>query len=167
MMFFEEVIAYFGGLEETIFVGVLLCAALLSVLLLGKLIGTTLAFFRWVKGKVAEGRARKKQAKRSLEYTLPRAGNTYVRARLNTTLQEQEEMPAIEGIEMKLSYAEKMLAKVKEAGLSPVERLDVEEFAGALSACRGKSKWTEGDLRSINRLLCKLIKLSAKYEIAV
>jgi hypothetical protein len=67
----------------------------------------------------------------------------------------------------KLGYARKMLAKIKEAPLSPVERIDVEEIARLVALYGRKEKWSAADVKSVSEIFSRLLKLSAKYDIAV
>lgn len=105
------------------------------------------------------------ELKRRVEYTLPKEGNTYLRTRLHTALRETDD--EAQEVEISLGYARKMLAQVRAAALTPVERLDVEEMARLLSLYGCQTKWTGADMRAVNEIFARLLKLSAKYEVAV
>jgi hypothetical protein len=67
----------------------------------------------------------------------------------------------------RMGYARKLLAQVKESPLTPVERIDVEEFAKLLAAYDRKGKWSASDVKTVSEIFSRLLKLAAKYEIAV
>ncbi len=122
-----------------------------------------------VCGKMRERKKRRAETARKVQYTLPDRENRYVRARLATALRVEEIEKAVDKrcVGIRLGYAQKMLACIKEKPLTPVERLDVEEMCGFIAACGGMEKWTSSDVKGINEVLARLLKLSAKYEIAV
>ena len=68
---------------------------------------------------------------------------------------------------MRLRYTRRMVAKLKEATLSPIERLDIEEMARTLVLMERKEKWSSAEIKMINEIFSYLLKLSAKYEVAV
>ncbi len=117
----------------------------------------------------AEGKKRRAEEKRRLKFTLPDKDNAYVRARLNTALQaERTELDLDrESAGVRLEYTQKMLSKVKGATLSPIERLDVEEMSGVVALYAKKERWSSSDIRALNEVFARLLKLSAKYEVAV
>ena len=119
-----------------------------------------------VRRKIAFRRAQRAQIKRRLQFTLPDRENSYLRDRLHTALQEKKEEIFLEkGI--RIGYAKKMLAKVKEESLTPTERIDVEEMARLLALYEHKEKWSASDTKTMSEVFARLLKLSAKYEIAV
>ncbi len=116
-----------------------------------------------IKKRVAERRAKRAELRRRLQFTLPDKENVFVRTRLNTVLKPEEESG--EEPPLKLAYASALLKKLKEAPLSPAERLQANELENAFSLYLQKEGWTTGDLRAVNDLCSFLIKLSAKYAV--
>ncbi len=168
MSWVQSLVEYLGGEQRA---AVLLaggCFALLTVFAMGKL---TLTVAKGVKGAVKRGRLRKlrrAEIQRQLQYVLPDGGDSYVRSRLHTALGEgTEESVSRQNVGVRLDYARKMVAKIRESKLSPVERLEVEEMARLVSLYLRQEKWTGGDLKAINEVFTRLLKLSAKYEVAV
>ncbi len=162
MAWVEECIEFFGGEERAILAGVYVCLGLLVV---HSLWGVGSLILRWIERRRERKKSRLTAARR-VEYTLPERENTFVRSRLNTALnssREDKETP----IEVRLGYVKKMLCSVKEAALTPVERLDVEEMSGVVAAYTAKEGWSSADRKAVNEVCAKLLKLSAKYEIAV
>ena len=96
-----------------------------------------------------------------MQYTLPQ--NEYVRSRLQTVLEGAEEEK--EKRECKLSYARRLLAKVKEAPLTVAEKLEAEELGKALALFVQRDRWTAEDMRRANDLFARILKLSGKYTI--
>ncbi len=140
------------------------CACLLLLLL-----REATAFFRWLFSLRARARAKKRariQAARRLEYTLPDERNEYVRERLQTTLSTDEHKEET-GAFVRVRYARRMLVLLKGSPLSPVERLDVEEMEKALALYDEDKRWSGEEMKAINEIFARLLKLSAKYEIAV
>ena len=118
----------------------------------------------------------KREISRRLQYALPDKENAYVRARLGTALQAGAESASKmrelfitdkKSVGVRLGYARKMAVKIQEAPLTPVERLDVEELASLIGLYMQKEKWSNGDLRTVNEVFSKLLKLSAKYSIVI
>ncbi len=124
----------------------------------------SLALFLRRAGK--RKREERVQAKRRLQFTLPDKDNTFLRDRLRTSLREETSTEE-EGLRARLGYAKGMLIRLKEKNLSPMERLDLEETATLLSLLSKKGKWTAEEQKGINETLARLLKLAAKYEIAV
>ena len=106
---------------------------------------------------------------RRIEYALPDKDNSYIRARLHTVLQApSEENGAKDGAQpVRLGYARKLLAKVLEAPLSAAERLQAEDIKKTFALYLAKEKWDSDDLRTVNDTFSCLLKLSAKYAVAV
>ncbi len=119
-----------------------------------------------LRSRGLERKALRRELQRRVEYTLPHSGNTYLRARLHTALHGELKEEAQE-VEVSLGYARRMLVLVRAAALSPVERLDVEEMARLISVYSCQLRWTGADMRAVNEIFARLLKLSAKYEIAV
>ncbi len=168
MLWIERIEAYFGGTEKALLVGVYACLVLLLLLAISEIGNAIVGGIGKLKKAFRERKALSLKLRRSLQYTLPDNENSYVRARLNTALKPQEE----EGLEkeevgVRLGYVKKLLSGVKEAALSPVERLDVEEMASAVVLYMQKQRWSGSDVKAINEIFARLLKLSAKYEVAV
>lgn len=123
-------------------------------------------------------RQRRRETARRLQFALPDRENSFVRSRLQTTLQiddesleeawkESETTPTPRGKEkmFRVEYAYRLLSKIKAAPLSAAERLQTDEMSKTLAMYMRKESWTAGDLRAINELFAGLLKLSAKYAV--
>lgn len=141
-------------------------------ILVGLLYGLLFAYLT-LKRKRAERKARKEEEKRRLQFVLPEKENAYLRDRLIRALKIAQEKDGKEfstdqeSIGVRLSYARTMVAKLKEAPLSPIERLDVEEMARTILLMEGKGSWSSSEIKMINEIFASLLKLSAKHEVAV
>lgn len=151
-----------------------LCIALCVAVALSVLVSSFWYFatlFVWLCRKRAKARrARRMERLRQLQYTLPDRENTYVRARLNTVLQppqERDYKQLGDGEPVRLSYAKKLLARVREAELSTAERLQTEDIGRVFALYLQKPRWDAADLRVVNDTFAALLKLSAKYAVAV
>lgn len=138
----------------------------------GSLVGigyATVYIFLEIRKKIALRRIQRAEIKRQLKFTLPDRENDYVRARLHTALHtEREDFGTEKGnAGVRIHYARKMLAKIKESQLTPVERIDVEEMARILALYEVKEKWSTSDIKAMSEVFSRLLKLAAKYEIAV
>ena len=122
-----------------------------------------------IRERIAERKARREEKKRRVQFTLPDRENQYLRDRLQTALRTEREEAVLEtrGSVARMGYARKLLAQVKESPLTPVERIDVEEFAKLLAAYDRKGKWSASDVKTVSEIFSRLLKLAAKYEIAV
>lgn len=150
-------------------------ASLAALALLLVFIGTAyiaLFWVIWVQRRVTERKRARAESARRLCYTLPDRENSYIRMRLNTTLQvnENELNADTDGSEdlkksIKLAYARQLLSKLKETELTCAERLQVEETERAFSLYLAKERWNAKDLRAVNDLCASLLKLSAKYAV--
>ena len=109
-------------------------------------------------------RVRVFEEKRRLQYTLPDRENEYLRDRLRTALNPLSP-PKEEGARVSLGYAKRMLARLKESPLSPLERIEIEETAAFVALLSKKEKWSGADAKSVNEVLSRLLKLAAKYEL--
>ncbi len=141
--------------------------------LFGVLYGLLFAYLT-LKSKRAERKAKREEEKRRLQFVLPDKENAYLRDRLHTALKaaetgsEKKEFSADKkSVGVRLSYARKMVAKLKEAPLSPIERLDIEEMARTVVLLERKGRWSGTEIKMINEIFTCLLKLSAKYEVAV
>ena len=127
-----------------------------------------------VKNNIKERRARREEEKYRLQFVLPDKENAYLQDRLRTALNVVEcegkkgDFSADkESVGVRLRYTRRMVAKLKETALSPIERLDIEEMASTLVLMERKGKWSSAEVKMINEIFSRLLKLSAKYEIAV
>ncbi len=167
MVWIEKFVGWFGGdWQLATLTAVFACFALLSLGVFFKALYTTISFCFVVRKLLRERKKQRATERRRIEFTLPERDNAYLRARLQTAL-SPDLQDGFEPPDLRLGYAKKLLACVQGAPLSPVERLDVEELAGKLAAFMQKEGWSGGDKKAVNELLARLIKLSAKYDVAV
>lgn len=105
---------------------------------------------------------------------LPEKDNTYVRARLHTVLRtendgaladERKSVPYENRGSVRLGYARRLLAKVQDAPLSPAERLETETLAQSFARYAVCDQWDAEQLRDVNGLFARLMKLAAKYSV--
>ena len=149
--------------------------AIISALMLSILLGWMGIGYAFVytcleiRGRIAHRRQQRAEIRRRLQFTLPDRENGYLRDRLHTALNMDKEECCGEKREMiaRMGYARKMVGRLKEAPLTPVERIDVEELAGALAVYDRKGRWSASDMKAISEICSRLLKLAAKYEIAV
>lgn len=122
-----------------------------------------------LKNRVRAKKRRRLEMLRRVEYALPDRENQYIRARLHTVLQapKQEQTQESKCEPARLGYARKLLAKVLEAPLSAAERLQAEDISKTFALYLQKEKWDGNDLRTVNDTFSCLLKLSAKYAVAV
>ena len=124
-----------------------------------------------VKEKLRQRRKRKEEERRTLQFTLPDKDNAYLRDRLQVALNATQTNTGRriekESVGVRLRYARRMVAQLKGESLSPIERLDVEEMAGTLAMIEKKEKWSGSEIKMVNEIFSYLLKLSAKYEVAV
>ncbi|MBQ8323385.1 MAG: hypothetical protein IJX91_05410 [Clostridia bacterium] len=126
------------------------------------------SFAVWRK-RLAEKKEREERARR-LKYTLPDRENAYVRARLNTVLRtpnEPSKEPSVAEKYFRLEHARKMLSAVREKEISMAERLETDELSALLSLYAKKESVDSEDLRVINDAFSRVLKLSAKYDVAL
>ncbi len=129
-----------------------------------------LFLFLWMGKKRRERKELRAQAARKIRYALPEKYNSYVRDRLHTALQtreEEEDFFSPEEIGVRLGYAKWTAGKLKESALSLVERAEVDEMLKLLSAFAAKAAWSKSEMRAVNDIFARLLKLSAKHEIAI
>lgn len=152
--------------------------AITSLAITGLTAGICYAFLFFAltaRRKILERRLYRAEIKRQVQFTLPDKENGYLRDRLRTALHTaeiggiNEELFGTDkkNVGIRLGYARKMLAKVKEAPLSPAERLDVEEMARLIFLYEKREKWSSSELKTVNEIFSRLLKLSAKYELAI
>ena len=126
-----------------------------------------LHFSIWLCNHRTQKRRERAEILRKLEYTLPDRENSYVRARLHTTLQcadRGEQRATIPPI-LRWEYVKKLLTSLRNAPLTMTERLEAEDMTKLFNAYLSKNKWTPEDVRVINELFSRLLKLSAKYAV--
>lgn len=119
--------------------------------------------------KFALRKAERAEIRRKVKFTLPDRDNQYLQDRLRTHLRLEggESVVEKEGAGLRLGYAHMMLCKIREASLTAVERMEIEEMASLLVAYENKVKWSNSDLQSMTEIFSRLLKLSAKYDVAV
>ena len=109
-------------------------------------------------------KSERQEKRRDLQFTLPERENSYVRARLENVLRVGEK--EVDGVwKTEFAYAKSLLAKLKGAELSGVDRLQMEELAKLLALYGKKEKLSAADLPLINDAFAILLKLSAKYGV--
>ncbi len=170
MVWIEKYVELFdGNWQLATLATVFACLLVLGIGAFLKIIYAIVGFFITIKRLFRQRKRQRAQEKRDLEFTLPERGNAYLRARLHTSLNpdfalfnDEQEPPSA-----RLGYAKKLLSCVQGAPLTPTERLEVEEMMGLLVAFTQKNGWTGTERKAVNDVLSKLIKLSAKYDVAV
>lgn len=105
---------------------------------------------------------------------LPEKGNSYVRARLHTALRAEKEadnvrksVPYENRGSVRLGHARRLLAGVQDAPLSQAERLETERMARSFAEYALCESWSAEQLRAVNELFARLLKLAAKYSVEV
>ena len=108
---------------------------------------------------------------------LPERDNSYVRARLHTALRaettqekgvlssQRKSVPYENRGAVRLGYARRLLAGVQDAPLSPAERLEVDTLSRSFAEYAVCERWDNEQLRAVNELFARLLKLSAKYGV--
>ena len=104
---------------------------------------------------------------RNVEFTLPDRENTYVRARLATVLnpnatneeEKEEELP------ITFAHAKTLLNKIWFAPLSQAERLEMQSLENSLKKYAERTRFNAKDVRNVNDVFLRLLKLSAKYNV--
>ena len=151
-----------------------LCFALAAEgVLFGFLYGALFAYL-FVKEKLRDRKARRSAYKHQLQFVLPDKDNAYLRDRLHTALRvvesgkDGQQLSADkESVDVRLRYARRMVAQLKGVSLSTIERLDMEEMATTLTFMERKGRWSTSEIKMINEIFSCLLKLSAKYEVAI
>ena len=103
---------------------------------------------------------------RNIEFTLPDRENTYVRARLATVLnpnmaneEKEEELP------ITFEHAKALLNKIWFAPLSQAERLEMQSLENSLKKYAEQTRFNAKEVRNVNDVFLRLLKLSAKYNV--
>ena len=150
--------AYGLAWELALYGGAGLCV-LGSVIFLGALASNALQTSAYKRAKAEEeGRQRR------LQRILPNRDSAFVRARLNTLLGGESDGGAAR---VDMGYARKLLLSVQEKPLTFGERLQAEDLEKVFAAYLKKPTWTAEDLREVNDTFSVLMKLCAKYSVAV
>ena len=116
-------------------------------------------------------REKKLQESRQAMFTLPDRENTFVRDRLNTSLQAAgEEKSAgeeydLEESKLRLNHVREMLAKLKSAPLSPGDRLETEGISRLITLYATKNLLSAKEIRDLNDCLSAVLKMTAKYAL--
>lgn len=111
-------------------------------------------------------RKKKTEKPRDVAFMLPDRENTFVRSRLLTALnpeflaQSQEERLAVE-----FTQALKLLEKIWLAPLSPAEKIETGQLRSELQAFEKKQTFLVEEVRVINEIFARVLKLSAKYAV--
>ncbi len=122
-----------------------------------------LCYRLWLKAKAK--REEREKSVRALRYTLPQKDNTFIRARLNTTLNETVGEEKAEALELRFAYANALLAKLRSEKLSVTEKLETEELGKVLALYTQKDKYCGEDVRLLGEAFSKVLKLAAKYGV--
>lgn len=131
------------------------------------IVKTVIALLRWI-----ESRKRRLILSKKGDGRLPDSGNSFVRARLHTALsagedemRERKSVPYENRGSVRLGYARRLLAGIQDAPLSPAERLETESLQKSFGQYASSEKWSGEDLRAVNELFARLLKLAAKYSV--
>ena len=125
----------------------------------------TVAWVALKKRRRTKRQAAEAQRKR-LQYTLPDRDNSYVRARLNTVLQvENDRGEELSQGAFRFAHARKLLATLKEKPLSTAERLQAQDMEKLFAAYLQKDKLKAEEVRLLCDAFAALLKLSAKYAV--
>lgn len=116
-------------------------------------------------------REKKLQESRQAMFTLPDRENTFVRDRLNTSLQAAGEEKSegeeydLEESKLRLNHVREMLAKLKSAPLSPGDRLETEGISRLITLYATKNLLSAKEIRDLNDCLSAVLKMTAKYAL--
>ena len=111
------------------------------------------------------------QESRQAMFTLPDRENTFVRDRLNTSLQAAGEEKSegeeydLEESKLRLNHVREMLAKLKSAPLSPGDRLETEGISRLITLYATKNLLSAKEIRDLNDCLSAVLKMTAKYAL--
>ena len=112
----------------------------------------------------ARKKTEKREHYRALQFALPDRENSYVRGRIENALQVEEK--GVDGIwKTEFAYARSLLAKLKGAEVSAVDKLQIDELGKLLAAYGKREKLSTADLPLINEAFAMILKLSAKYGV--
>lgn len=154
----EEVLVWLRGKNWEFWTAAAIVAAVSLIVLLSVVKG--------IYGKIKRRKAVKKMRQREREFALPDRENEFVKERLQTRLQGNEE----EKKEYRFSecvpsfdYARTLLCRLKAAPLSAAERLSADGISRDITHFAFQEKLTSEEVRKLNERLSEMIKLSAKY----
>ena len=112
----------------------------------------------------ARKKTEKREHYRALQFALPDRENSYVRGRIENALQVEEK--GGDGIwKTEFAYARSLLAKLKGAEVSAVDKLQIDELAKLLAVYGKRERLSTADLPLINEAFAMILKLSAKYGV--
>ena len=107
---------------------------------------------------------REREAEKEL-FVLPEKHNDFLRDRLQKSLCERADREVEKDNAFQLAYANKAIEKLRRVSLSPADRLEVESIAEGIQKSDEKSAFSSQELRSLNDMFSKVLKLSAKYAL--
>ncbi|MBQ9714425.1 MAG: hypothetical protein IJV83_03795 [Clostridia bacterium] len=106
---------------------------------------------------------------------LPPQGNEYVRSRLNTVLRKPEDEVGFSRVResalyenresVRLGYARRLIVQIKDAPLTQAEYLETQTLSQILTEYGMQGKWSAEELRKMNDVFSRLLKLAAKYSV--
>ena len=104
---------------------------------------------------------------RQVEFALPDRENTYVRSRLATVLNTEstEEQEREETLPITFTHAQSLLRSLWFAPLSQAERLEMQTLEDDLKKYGERTHFSSKDVRKLNDLFARLLKLSAKHGV--
>lgn len=117
-------------------------------------------------------RAQRQTIERKNRYILPDRDNEFVKMRLNTVLRtvKEEDEQTEENLEEKsvrLDYARRLLNALCNEPLGTVERLEMTELSALLALYLKKDKWNATELKRLNDVFARILKLAGKYAPSV
>lgn len=149
---------------DTVVLGVLLITS-------GALFYLCLLLILNKKEKERLRREKKLQESREEIFTLPDRENTFVKDRLNTSLQAvgEEKRDAeeydLEESRLRLNHVRGLLTKLKAAPLSPGDRLEIEGISRLITLYATKNLLSAKEIRDLNDCLSAVLKMTAKYAL--
>ena len=104
---------------------------------------------------------------RQVEFALPDRENTYVRSRLATVLNTEsvEAQECEETLPITFTHAQSLLHSLWFAPLSQAERLEMQTLESDLKKYGERTRFNSKDVRKLNDLFARLLKLSAKHGV--
>ena len=119
--------------------------------------------------KTAERKKERAERERRLQFALPEKNEEFIRARLDSVLNERVRKSDTEvralSKEYSFSYIKKLIALLKEKRTSSADKIQIEEYAHLIGVYAVKEKWTGDDLGVVNEAFARVIKLSGKYAV--
>ena len=122
--------------------------------------------------RIKERRAQRQTIERKNRYILPDKDNEFVKMRLNTvlrTVKEEDEKTQenLEETSVRLEYARRLMHALCNEPLGAVERLEMTELSAVLSLYLKKDKWNATELKRLNEVFARILKLAGKYAPSV